>query len=532
MAKKFNITGLCLPKYHYMVDISDKLEEIKTYIDAGEYFTMNRARQYGKTTTLEALKERIKDEYVVFSLSFEGLTSEIFADENTFCVRFSGLLYDTIEFGEVRGISDGLKEELFQFSTDESGRVNFRSMTNIIIKICRESPCPVVLMIDEVDQASNNEIFAAFLGQLRDLYMKRNKRQTFRSVILAGVRDIKSLKVKMRSENEHEKNSPWNIAAEFDVDMSLQKIGISGMLREYENDYHTGMNIERIAEMLYDYTSGYPFLVSRICKLIDEKIAGNKTFPDKRSAWTKEGFLSAIRILLAEKNTLFESLTGKLKDYPELNEMILEILFSGKSVPFRPLNPVIGLAAMFGFIKNRDGEVVIANRVFETVLYNLYLSKEEIQKNEIYNASVREKNQFVIGGHLNMRLVLEKFVEHYSSLYADSGERFVEESGRKLFLLYLQPIINGTGNYYIESRTRSMGRTDIIVDYYKEQYIIETKIWRGQEYNNRGELQVAGYLEDYHKDTGYMLSFNFNKNKQVGVKEIVVGSKLIIEAVV
>lgn len=212
--------------------------------------------------------------------------------------------------------------------------------------------------------------------------------------------------------------------------------------------------------------------------------------------------------------------------------MILEILFSGKSVPFRPLNPVIGLAAMFGFIKNKDGEVVIANRVFETVLYNLYLSKEEIQKNEIYNASVREKNQFVIGGHLNMRLVLEKFVEHYSSLYADSGERFVEESGRKLFLLYLQPIINGTGNYYIESRTRSMGRTDIIVDYYKEQYIIETKIWRGQEYNNRSELQVAGYLEDYHKDTGYMLSFNFNKNKQVGVKEIVVGSKLIIEAVV
>lgn len=289
MAKKFNVTGLCLPKYHYMVDISDKLEEIKTYIDAGEYFTMNRARQYGKTTTLEALKERIKDEYVVFSLSFEGLTSEIFADENTFCVRFLGLLYDTIEFGEVRGISDGLKEELFQFSTDESGRVNFRSMTNIIIKICRESPCPVVLMIDEVDQASNNEIFAAFLGQLRDLYMKRNKRQTFRSVILAGVRDIKSLKVKMRSENEHEKNSPWNIAAEFDVDMSLQKIGISGMLREYENDYHTGMDIERIAEMLYDYTSGYPFLVSRICKLIDEKIAGNKTFLDKRSAWTKIG---------------------------------------------------------------------------------------------------------------------------------------------------------------------------------------------------------------------------------------------------
>lgn len=31
---------------------------------------------------------------------------------------------------------------------------------------------------------------------------------------------------------------------------------------------------------------------------------------------------------------------------------------------------------------------------------------------------------------------------------------------------------------------------------------------------------------------GYMLSFNFNKQKEIGVKEIVLGNKLIIEAVV
>lgn len=127
---------------------------------------------------------------------------------------------------------------------------------------------------------------------------------------------------------------------------------------------------------------------------------------------------------------------------------------------------------------------------------------------------------------------MEKFVDHFTDLYAGSEEKFIEESGRKLFLLYLQPIINGTGNYYIESRTRNMGRTDIIVDYRGEQLIIETRIWRGQEYNKRGELQLVGYLDDYHIDLGYMLSFNFNKNKQIGVKEIVVGNKIIIEAVV
>ncbi|MDO4547773.1 MAG: ATP-binding protein, partial [Clostridia bacterium] len=58
MAKRkvFNITGPCVPDLHYMVDTGKKIDEIiKDYVDAGEYFTINRARQYGKTTTLELL---------------------------------------------------------------------------------------------------------------------------------------------------------------------------------------------------------------------------------------------------------------------------------------------------------------------------------------------------------------------------------------------------------------------------------------------------------------------------------------------
>lgn len=112
------------------------------------------------------------------------------------------------------------------------------------------------------------------------------------------------------------------------------------------------------------------------------------------------------------------------------------------------------------------------------------------------------------------------------------SDRFKEEEGRAYFLLYLRPIINGAGNYYVESRTRDLRRTDIIVDYGGEQHVIELKIWRGQEYNNRGEKQLAGYMEDYHVKKGYMISFNFNKTKETGVRELVIGDKLLIEAVV
>ena len=190
------------------------------------------------------------------------------------------------------------------------------------------------------------------------------------------------------------------------------------------------------------------------------------------------------------------------------------------------------MAAMFGFIQNRNGTVAIANRIFEMRLYNYYLSQDEIQESDIVKASLREKSQFIVDGRLNMRRILEKFVVHFTDIYGGRNEKFLEDEGRQYFLLYLKPIINGTGNYYIEARTRDLRRTDVIVDYGGEQYVIEMKIWHGEEYNKRGEQQLLSYLEDYHIQRGYMLSFCFNRNKKIGVHDIFIEGKAITEAIV
>jgi len=51
-------------------------------------------------------------------------------------------------------------------------------------------------------------------------------------------------------------NSPWNIAADFLVDMSFSKREIEKMLQKYEQDYKTRMDIRTLAESIYDYSSG------------------------------------------------------------------------------------------------------------------------------------------------------------------------------------------------------------------------------------------------------------------------------------
>ena len=77
-----------------------------------------------------------------------------------------------------------------------------------------------------------------------------------------------------------------------------------------------------------------------------------------------------------------------------------------------------------------------------------------------------------------------------------------------------------------------MTRTDVIVDYRGQQYVVELKIWRGESYNERGEHQLVEYLDYYRLKRGYMVSFCFNKGKQPGFHEVAVGDRIIYEAVV
>ena len=526
MKKRFCTTGTCIPEKNYMVDISGRIDRIiSEYIENGQYFTINRARQYGKTTTLYLLEKRLRENYIVLSLSFES-ADEYFQSLSSLA---EGLMLDIGDCLKEQNADEKIVEEWYQPILE---KFPLRSLGAKISSLCKACGQPVILMIDEVDKSSDNQIFLSFLGLLREKYlrMQQGKDQTFQSVVLAGVYDIKTLKVKIHPEEESKYNSPWNIAADFSIEMSFSESEIAGMLQEYESDHRTGMNISKMSELLYAYTAGYPFLVSRICQLMDERVRDE--YENLKLVWTENGFNEAVRILLAEKNPLFESLVGKICDYPELSVMLKTLLFTGRNIAYNPDETSIDMAQMFGFIKNQNGNVVIANRIFETRLYNYYLTEAKMQQTEIYKAALQDKSQFIVNGYLDMERILERFVVHFHDIYGESDEKFLEEQGRKFFLLYLKPIINGTGNYYIESRTRDLRRTDVIVDYHGQQYIIELKIWHGDEYNKRGEQQLIGYLEDYHVDKGYMLSFNFNRKKQSGIRKIIVNGKTIVEAVV
>lgn len=318
--REFNTTGICVPEQHYMVNLDERIKAIKKLVDSQKYFVMNRARQYGKTTTLFALEKHLLKDYFVVSLDFQKLGNKSFAGEVIFSKTFADIFSQKLMKNKgLSGEMHDLLEKLHATSREE--QFALYNLFSILSELCQASPRPIVLMIDEVDSATNNQVFLDFLAQLRAYYMERFSIPTFQSVILAGVYDIKNLKRKTRTDEEHKINSPWNIATEFDMDMSFSAKEIDGMLSEYENDYHTGMDISCMSKRLYDYTSGYPFLVSKLCKYMAEQ------YESDGIAWTTDGFLTAERKLLNENNTLFDSLTEKLAAYPQLNDLVFSTLY-------------------------------------------------------------------------------------------------------------------------------------------------------------------------------------------------------------
>ena len=528
--RTFNTTGICDPKFHYMVDLSERLAQVRILVDMGKYFTINRARQFGKTTTLHALADYLNHDYFVVSMDFQmQMSNAKFKNENSFALAFARAFVNSFQTNRKSKDSDykAAIEKFAESFSVVSESYELVELFQALSSLCAALPDEVVLMIDEVDSATNNQVFLDFLSQLRGYYINRSRFATFKSVILAGVCDIKNLKRKLRPDEEHKDNSPWNIAADFDIDMSFSAVQIQEMLNCYESDHRTGMNIQALAQEIFDYTNGYPYLVSRLCQLLDAQVEDGSY----KGMWTHACLLEAVRNLVKESNSLFDDMTKKVKDYPELRTLLYDKLFCGKSIPYNLGTELVSIGVMFGFLKDDAGQVAISNRIFEIWFYNLFIAEEAIGS-ETYQAGQSNKSQFLSKNGLDMELVLKKFVQHFSESFNGSTDKFIEDNGRKLFLLYIRPLINGSGNYYIEAQTRSMGRTDIIIDLQGKQYVIEMKIWHGEEYNTRGEEQLLGYLKDYKLKKGYLLSFNFNKKKEIGVKELHFKDATIIEAVV
>jgi hypothetical protein len=510
MQKEFNDTGLCIPSRHYMVDNSDKLKQIIAFVEKGKYFTINRPRQFGKTTTLSSLAKQLnqRDDYIALKISFEGIDAETHQHVDKFVRLFLSMFIREFEFLQC--------SELVQLTTQYLEKTDtLPLLSQFITKLKRDSlpQTSLVLLIDEVDKSSNNQLCLDFMSMLRDKYLQQHEGRdhSFQSVILAGVHDIKTLKRKIRSDESSGYNSPWNIAVDFKVDLSFAPPEIETMLQDYSLEKQIQPDISAIAARLYYYTEGYPYLVSKLCKLIDEEIVPNRA----EKNWSVADVETAFEMIVddAYTTTLFDSLVKNLENNQALYELIFHLVINGKSLKFIIADPVINLAHLYGILRASErGHCQIHNRIFEQRIYAYMISKTmRTQYGDINGFGGPE---YLTAEGLDVRLILQRFQAFMQENHAQQDRKFLEREGRLLFLAFLKPILNGRGFEFKEPVVADERRMALVITYQNKRYVIELKRWYGEKYHQEGLQQLSDYLDIYSLKKGYLLIYDFNKGKR------------------
>lgn len=503
MQKEFNITGVCYPHLHYMMDTSGKLADIMEMVERGKYFIINRPRQYGKTTTLYLLTEALskREGYLPIEMNFQGIDEQWHESDSAFARMFVNQMADALEF-QAPALAPILEAA-------KANVADMRGLSKTITQLVQQSEEKLVLLVDEVDASSNFFPFLNFLGMLRTKYLARFRPQhaTFHSIVLAGVHDIKTLKSKVRPDEKAQYNSPWNIAADFKVEMSFSPAEIAPMLEEYAQAEGVQVDVPAMAEKLYYYTSGYPFLVSKLCKIIAEDILPQK----EARAWTMGDLEQAVNLLLRENNTNFDSLIKNLENNPGLYKLTFEIIVNGVEVPFDPHEPTISLGRLYGVFKPNSG-VKIHNWIYEQILFNYMTAKAfnqylESRREDFPTSFTKEHNE------LDLEAVLLKFQQYMKEQYSGKDQPFLEREWRLVFLAFLKPIINGKGHDFKEPQVSEEKRLDIAITYYHHKYVIELKRWYGPKAHQKGLDQLAGYLGRQGLGAGYLIIFEHRTEK-------------------
>ena len=93
----------------------------------------------------------------------------------------------------------------------------------------------------------------------------------------------------------------------------------------------------------------------------------------EEAIWKKEYMDLAVKEILRDSNTNFDSLIKNIENNEALKKLVKRIILENDEVTYIADNPIINLGIIYGIFRNENNEVKINNRIYEQRIYN-YMS--------------------------------------------------------------------------------------------------------------------------------------------------------------
>ncbi|KJJ83674.1 protein containing DUF1703 [Candidatus Omnitrophus magneticus] len=110
------------------------------------------------------------------------------------------------------------------------------------------------------------------------------------------------------------------------------------------------------------------------------------------------------------------------------------------------------------------------------------------------------------------KLDMDKLLKAFQEFYRENSEMWLEkfdykEAGPHLLLMaFLQRVINGGGKINREMAVGT-GRTDLLIEFNGERFVLELKLKRLPSARQKGLDQISRYLDTLGMTKGYLILF-------------------------
>ena len=183
MMREFNTFGPVNPQLHYHVNRMAVKAAMRAKIEKGRYFTLNAARQTGKTTLFREVSAELESEgnNLCLLIDFEALFQD---DPQLIYEQISIRLREALE---LHLLTTSYPPELAQF-VQETTVSHHHDLGHYLRTLGRLSSKSVIVIIDEFDSLPD-QVMASILGVFRRLYLYRDTPQYYSpaSMVLVGV---------------------------------------------------------------------------------------------------------------------------------------------------------------------------------------------------------------------------------------------------------------------------------------------------------------------------------------------------------
>lgn len=484
----FNTAGPCDPRYHYMLDADERLqdENVDRLIAQNAYFIVHAPRQTGKTTAMLALARRLtaSGRYVAVVVSMEvgaGFPDDVGAAEEAILSNW----YDFIQFQ--------LPTNLQPPSWPETSAGN--RISSALTQWATTAPRPLVIFLDEID-ALKNEVLISVLRQLRSGYYRRP--DGFPAALaLIGLRDVRDYKVASGGSTRLTSPSPFNIAVRSIMLRNFTAAEVSALLQQHTGETGQPFTADALTHVFY-LTQGQPWLVNALAKVAVEELV-----PDLSQPVTPEQIERAKEILIQRRQTHLDQLTDKLRD-PRVRHVIEPILAGSllSDVPQDDRDYVVDL----GLVRRENGRgLVIANPIYREVIPRALASGAQDSLPRIQPIWLQADG----------RLDQEKLLQAFLAFWRKHGQpllravHYHEIAPHLVMMAFLDRVANGGGSL---DREYALGedKMDLYLRYGGEQLGIELKVWHDGRPDPLydGLEQLDGYLNKLGLDRGWLVIFD------------------------